>query len=56
MVWCPACASAPNHPMDNADDTQLQESGARKVADLALAERARQRTPLAALLARVPVP
>ena len=51
-----ASGEHPNYPQGNADDTHLQEKGARKVADIALAELARQRSALAALLDAVPVP
>lgn len=46
----------PNYPNGNTDDTHLQERGAHVVAELALAELARQRAPLAALLESVPKP
>jgi lysophospholipase L1-like esterase len=46
----------PNYPSGSSDDTHLREQGARIVADIALAELARQRTPLAALLKQVPRP
>jgi hypothetical protein len=46
----------PNYPNGNSDDTHLQDKGAHKVADLALADLARQRNAVAALLREVPKP
>jgi len=51
-----APGESPNYPNGNTDNTHLQEKGARTIADLTLAELARQRTPLAALLEHVPSP
>jgi lysophospholipase L1-like esterase len=51
-----AAGESPNYPSGNSDNTHLQEKGARAVADLALAELARQRTALATLLRQVPNP
>jgi pectinesterase len=51
-----APGESPNYPSGNTDDTHLQEKGARVVADIAMAELARQRVPLAASLRRVPMP
>lgn len=47
---------SPNYPSGNSDNTHLQERGAHAVAELALAELARQRAPIAALLAQLPTP
>ena len=47
---------SPNYPNGNMDNTHLHDKGAHAVAELALAELARQRAPLAALLDRVPLP
>lgn len=44
---------SPNYPGGNSDNTHLQETGARVVAEIALAELARQRAPIAALLDHV---
>jgi hypothetical protein len=49
-----AACESPNYPNGNSDDTHLQDKGAHAVAELALAEFARQRTALAALLKSVP--
>jgi lysophospholipase L1-like esterase len=46
----------PNYPNGNSDDTHLQERGAHIVAEIALADLARQRVALAALLEHVPAP
>ena len=51
-----AAGESPNYPNGNSDNTHLQEQGARAVAALALAELARLRNPLAALLDHVPRP
>jgi pectinesterase len=51
-----AAGESPNYPSGNMDNTHLQERGARKLAELALAELARQGAPLASLLERVPAP
>ncbi|HKU42060.1 MAG TPA: rhamnogalacturonan acetylesterase [Polyangiales bacterium] len=51
-----APGESPNYPSGNSDNTHLQEKGARIVADLALADLARQRASIAALLDRVPDP
>lgn len=51
-----ALGEHPNYPMGSADDTHLQERGAHIVAQLALADLARQRTPIAALLDHIPDP
>jgi lysophospholipase L1-like esterase len=45
-----------NYPNGNSDDTHLQERGAHVVAEIALADLARQRAPIAALLESVPEP
>lgn len=45
---------SPNYPNGSSDNTHLQEKGARVVADIALAELARQQAPLSALLDHVP--
>lgn len=49
-----AAGESPNYPNGNSDNTHLQEKGARIVADIALADLARQRAPVAALLDHVP--
>jgi lysophospholipase L1-like esterase len=51
-----AAGESPNYPSGNTDDTHLQEKGAHRVAEIALADLARQRTPIAALLEKVPAP
>jgi lysophospholipase L1-like esterase len=51
-----APGDSPNYPSGNSDNTHLQEAGARVVADIALADLARQRVPIASLLAAVPTP
>lgn len=51
-----APGESPNYPNGNSDDTHLQDKGAHVVAEIALAEFARQRTPLAAWLKSVPSP
>ena len=51
-----AAGESPNYPNGNSDDTHLQDKGAHTVAEIALAELARQRTALAALLKSVPSP
>jgi hypothetical protein len=47
---------SPNYPSGVTDDTHLQENGAHNFARLALAELARQRAPISALLDQVPTP
>jgi lysophospholipase L1-like esterase len=51
-----APGESPNYPNGNSDDTHLQDKGAHVVAEIALADVARQQTPLAALLKSVPSP
>ena len=51
-----AAGESPNYPNGNMDNTHLHDKGAHAVAELALAELTRQRTPLAALLDHVPMP
>lgn len=51
-----APGESPNYPNGNTDNTHLHEKGARVVADIAMAELARQRLALAVLLDHVPTP
>ena len=51
-----SAGESPNYPRGNSDNTHLQETGARIVAELALADLAHQRAPIASLLDHVPTP
>ena len=50
-----AAGQFPNYPNGNTDNTHLQETGARKIGQLAMSNAYSQRLPLAALLKAVPV-
>lgn len=49
-----AAGQFPNYPDGNVDNTHLQESGARTIGRLILADLARQNSPIARLLQQIP--